>query len=193
KKRVEQKTVPNNNGHIQTVPNDNDHMLEIIPLNNLSEYIAELTAKNDIGLCFTVQVDIADINMSDQNFNIKSIAHMIVDHIEEADGYSWTPRISTRHENVGTFYFCCSQSNKLALNFKHNILHDKPVDVTTPIEIRQEIKANLHLDPIQLWTYLQDKFDISKSEEDHVNSTYAFLKSKQAAGCELCFELITNQ
>ncbi|CAG8771134.1 4691_t:CDS:1, partial [Racocetra persica] len=89
KKRVEQKTVPDNNNYIQTVPNDNDYILKIILLNNLNEYVAELIFKNNIELCFIVQVDIANINISDQNFNIKSIAHMIVDHIKEADGYSW--------------------------------------------------------------------------------------------------------
>ncbi|KAF0402096.1 ATP-dependent DNA helicase pif1 [Gigaspora margarita] len=68
------------------------------------------------------------------------------------------------------------------------------------------------MDPVQLRTYLNDKFDITKitaqqirywwlfynqnfykSEEDHINSAYNFLKSNQAAGCNLCFELLTSQ
>ncbi|CAG8693327.1 1136_t:CDS:2, partial [Cetraspora pellucida] len=154
------------------------------------------------------------------------------------------PRMSTCYENVGTFYFGCSQSNELARDYKesnclrmerfnchgtiiihidmpaakvtvklkHEILHERSVDVTTPEEIKQAIQENIHMDPVQLRTYLYNKFDISKitlqqirywwsfftqnfykSDDDHVNSAYSFLKSNQAAGCELCYELITSQ
>ncbi|CAG8809506.1 23288_t:CDS:2 [Gigaspora margarita] len=128
---------------------------------------------------------------------MKSIANMIIDSIEEGDSYTWVvktaPHISTCHKNVSTFYFACSQSNKLAcdykesnhprivrfnchgmiviyinipaskimVNLKYEILYDRSVDVTTPIEIRQEIKENIHLDPVQLRAHLSNRFDIS--------------------------------
>ncbi|CAG8796159.1 39768_t:CDS:2 [Gigaspora margarita] len=128
---------------------------------------------------------------------MKSIANIIIDSIEEGDGYIWVvktaPHISTCHKNVGTFYLACSQSNelvrdykesnysrifwfnchgmivihidipasKIIVNLKYEILHDRSVDITTPIEIRQEIKGNIHLDPVQLRAHLSNRFDIS--------------------------------
>ncbi|CAG8803935.1 2352_t:CDS:2 [Cetraspora pellucida] len=186
----------------KALPDDNNvNIPEVISLEYLSEYFAELTdnLENNMGLYFTVQVDIADMPiLVNQNFNIKLIANIIINYIEESDGYSWVvktaPHISTCHENVGTFYFSYSQCNKLArdykesnqqrmirfdyhgmliicvdvpatkviIDLKHNILHERLVNVTMPIKIKQEIKANLHMDPLQIRTYLQDKFDISK-------------------------------
>ncbi|KAF0434877.1 ATP-dependent DNA helicase pif1 [Gigaspora margarita] len=135
--------------------------------------------------------------MSDQNLSMKLIANMIIDSIEEGDGYTWVvktaPHILTCYKNVGTFYFACSQLNKLAhdykesnrprifwfnchgmmviyidipaskiiVNFKYEILYNRSVDVTTPIEIRQEIKENIHLDPVQLRAHLSNRFNIS--------------------------------
>ncbi|CAG8683037.1 13936_t:CDS:2 [Cetraspora pellucida] len=174
----------------KALPDDNNvNIPKVISLEDLSEYFAGLTdnLENNMGLYFTVQVDIADIPiLVNQNFNIKLIANTIVNYIEESDGYSWVvktaPRISTCHENIGTFYFSCSQCNELACDYKesnwqrmvrfdcygmliicvdvpatkviidlkHDILHERPVDVTTPIEIKQEIKAKLHMDPLQI-------------------------------------------
>ncbi|CAG8842941.1 730_t:CDS:2, partial [Gigaspora margarita] len=186
KTRADKKTIP-----------DHNQIIETIPLNDLNEYIVELmdSLKNNTGLSFTIYVD---VNMSDQNCSIKSIANIIVNNIEEGDGYSWVvktaPRMSTCHENIGTFYFGCSQSNKLARNYKesnhsrmkrfncqgtliihidmpaakvtvklkHKILHKRSVDVTTPEEIKQAIQENIHMDPVQLRTYLYDKFDLLK-------------------------------
>ncbi|CAG8518697.1 4758_t:CDS:2 [Racocetra fulgida] len=110
-KRVDKKTAPNHNN------------IETIILNNLTEYVIELidSFENNSGLSFTINVD---VNMSDQNFNIKSIVNMVVNSIEEGDGYNWN------------FY---------------------------------------------------------KSDNNHVNSAYSFLKSDKATGCELCYELMTDQ
>ncbi|KAF0546075.1 ATP-dependent DNA helicase pif1 [Gigaspora margarita] len=236
KTRADKKTIPN---HKQ--------IIETIPLNNLNEYVVELmdSLENSMGLFFTIYVD---VNMSDQNCSIKSIANIIVNNIEEGDSYFWVvktaPRISTCNENIGTFYFGYSQSSKLACNYKksncpriehfncnrtliihidmpmanvtvklkHEILHERSVDVTTLEEIKQAIQENIHMDPVQLRTYLYDKFDLLKitlqqirywwlfftqnfykSDDNYVNSAYSFLKSNQATGCELCYELITSQ
>ncbi|CAG8464303.1 19588_t:CDS:2 [Gigaspora margarita] len=186
KTRADKKTIPN---HKQ--------IIETIPLNDLNEYVVELmdSLENSMGLFFTIYVD---INMSDQNCSIKSIANMIVNNIEEGDGYFWVvktaPRISTCNENIGTFYFGCSQSSKLACDYKesnrpriehfncnrtliiyinmpaakvtvrlkHKILYERSVDITTPKEIKQAIQENIHMDPVQLRTYLYDKFDLLK-------------------------------
>ncbi|CAG8668807.1 44591_t:CDS:2, partial [Gigaspora margarita] len=174
KKRANKKTLP-----------DYNHNIEIISLKDLNKYVIELidNIENNTGVSFTIQVD---IDISDQNLSMKLIANMIIDSIEEGDA----PRISTCYKNVGAFYFAYSQSNELAfihidnpaskimVNHKHEILHNRSVDVTTPIEIRQEIKENIHLDP---------------TDDNHINSAYSFLKSNQAMGCELCYELMTSQ
>ncbi|CAG8755961.1 10782_t:CDS:1, partial [Cetraspora pellucida] len=77
KRRADKKTIP-----------DYNQIIETIPLNDLNEYVIELidSFENNIGLSFTIHVD---VNMSNQNCSIKSIANMIVNNIEEGDGYSW--------------------------------------------------------------------------------------------------------
>ncbi|CAG8718190.1 18943_t:CDS:2, partial [Racocetra fulgida] len=197
------------------LPDDNNvNIPEVISLEDLSEYFAGLTdnLENNMGLYFTVQVDIADMPiLVNQNFNIKLIANTIVNYIEESDESNQQRMVC--FDCYGMLIIRVDvPATKVIIDLKHDIFHERPVDVTTPIEIKQEIKANLHMDPLQIRTYLQDKFDISKitahqirywwsfftqnfykSEEDHVNSAYTFLKSEQAAGCELCFELMNSQ
>ncbi|CAG8799257.1 20920_t:CDS:2 [Cetraspora pellucida] len=211
KTRADKKTIP-----------DHNQIIETILLNNLNEYVIELmdSLENNMGLSFTIHVD---VNMFDQNCSIKSIANMIINNIEEGDSYSWVvktaPRMSACHENVSTFYFSCSQSNKLACDYKesnrprmehfncngaliihvdmpaakvtvklkHEILYERSIDVATPEEIKQAIQENIHMDP----SFFTQNF--YKSDDDHVNSAYSFLKSNQAAGCELCYELMTSQ
>ncbi|CAG8449799.1 23330_t:CDS:2 [Gigaspora rosea] len=46
---------------------------------------------------------------------------------------------------------------KVKLN--HDIQHEKPVDVTTPEEIKYEIMHNHHMDPVQLRTHICQRFD----------------------------------
>ncbi|KAF0527756.1 ATP-dependent DNA helicase pif1 [Gigaspora margarita] len=103
-------------------------------------------------------------------------------------------------------------ASKVIIKLKHDIIHEMPVNVTTPMEIKQAIMENLNLDPTQLRTYLRDRFDISKitmqqihywwsfftqnfykSDENHIISTHNFLISSRANGCELCYELINSQ
>ncbi|KAF0544536.1 ATP-dependent DNA helicase pif1 [Gigaspora margarita] len=46
---------------------------------------------------------------------------------------------------------------KVKLN--HDIQHEKPVDVTTPEEIKREIMHNFHMDLVQLRTHIRQRFD----------------------------------
>ncbi|CAG8505948.1 2429_t:CDS:2, partial [Racocetra fulgida] len=128
--------------------------IEIILLQDLNEYIVEMiyNLENNAKLSFTIQVD---VNMTDQNLNLKSIASVIVNSIEESD---------------------------VIVKLKHEILHKRLIDNSTPMENKQEIKENIHLDP-----------NFYKTDNDHVNSAYLLLKSDQTAGCELCYELMTSQ
>ena len=43
----------------------------------------------------------------------------------------------------------------------YDVQHKYSVDVTTPLEVKQEIEKNLHMDPIQLWAHLHKMSDIS--------------------------------
>ncbi|CAG8583151.1 4753_t:CDS:2 [Ambispora gerdemannii] len=97
------------------------------------------------------------------------------------------------------------------IGFHHNIQHEKPVDITTPPEVKREIMQNLHMDPVQLRTHLCQMFDVSlvtakqiyywwstscqhfyKSDEDHVVSARHFLKGSHTVASELCFDWSTD-
>jgi hypothetical protein len=103
-------------------------------------------------------------------------------------------------------------AKKATAKLIHEILHDKPIDVTTPPEVKREIEQNLHLDPLQLRMHLRKMFDINmitgkqihywwsvltqrfyKLDEDHVVSTCKFLERNCDAKCELCFKITTSQ
>ena len=98
------------------------------------------------------------------------------------------------------------------VRLQHDALHLKPEDPATPDEVKKEIQANLHLDPVQIRNELRKKFDISKvtakqihywwsfftqrfykMNDDHIISAQTFLTANRAADCDLCFELTTNQ
>lgn len=95
---------------------------------------------------------------------------------------------------------------------QHDVQHEQPVDVTMPLEVKQEIEKNLHMDPLQLRTHLQKMFDISmittkqihywwskftqcfyKSDDNQVVSTCQFFDRNLATDCELCYNITTNQ
>ncbi|CAG8729901.1 22836_t:CDS:2, partial [Cetraspora pellucida] len=103
-------------------------------------------------------------------------------------------------------------ASKIIVKLRHDIIHERPVNVTTPMKIKQAIIMNLYLNPIQLRTYLRNKFDTSKitmqqihywwslfsqnfykSDKNYIISAHNFLLSGHASGCELCFELINRQ
>ena len=103
-------------------------------------------------------------------------------------------------------------AKEATVKLQHEVLHEKPIDVKTPPEIKQEIKENLHVDPVQLHMHLRTIHDINmvtmkqihywwsiftqsfyKSDEDHIISTCQFFEKNQAANCELCFNVTTSQ
>ncbi|CAG8757322.1 20857_t:CDS:2, partial [Gigaspora rosea] len=186
----------------------------------LSEYVTELidSLEPNAGLFLMTKVEITDISvLDDQSF--KMIANMIAHNIEEGDGYTWTiktaPRLSTCYENVGTFYFGCSQSYKLARDYKEsNRQRMKRFDCHGKLIIKIEIKRNYGESSFGSYTtsnHLRDRFDMSKitmqqiyywwsffaqnfykSDENHIISTHN-TNPGHGTGCELCFELINDQ
>ncbi|CAG8701829.1 16045_t:CDS:2, partial [Cetraspora pellucida] len=87
--------------------------VELILPQALSDYVAELisnTEKNT-GISFEIRIDLNDI-FSQEEPDLKSIVRFIIDKIEEA------PRVSTRYNNVATYYFSCSQCYKLEREYK---------------------------------------------------------------------------
>ncbi|CAG8628855.1 3812_t:CDS:1, partial [Acaulospora morrowiae] len=54
-------------------------------------------------------------------------------------------------------------ANEVIVKLRHDIQHEKPVDVTTPSEIKSEIMQNLHMDPVQLRVHFHQKFDNNSS------------------------------
>ncbi|CAG8855252.1 21905_t:CDS:1, partial [Gigaspora margarita] len=86
------------------------------------------------------------------------------------------------------------------IKLHHDIIHDKPENVSTPEEIKQEIHTNLHLDPAQICAILHNKYDILnitakqihywwliftqesyKMNDDQIISACTFLKTDHAA------------
>src|SRR4051812_19308541 len=73
---------------------DSDHnetIVELILLQALSDYVAELisnTEKNT-GISFEIRIDLNNI-FSQENPDLKSIVRLIIDKIEEGDDYIWT-------------------------------------------------------------------------------------------------------
>ena len=105
-----------------------------------------------------------------------------------------------------------THEKEATVKLKHEILHEKPIDVSTPPEVKQEIENNLHMDPLQLHMHLRSMFDMNmittqqihywwsvltqrfyKSAEDHVLSTCQFFEKNRAAECELCFNIKTTE
>ncbi|CAG8445736.1 7597_t:CDS:2 [Cetraspora pellucida] len=151
--------------------------VEIISLHEISNHIANainnLENQAELSLIFHIRLD--DVTLSGVGTDVKLMTKLIIDEIEEGDGYNWAaktaPNLSARHHGVGNAYFSCSQSNELEREFKdssrkrilryncgdkisikidipaaeakvtlkHDLQHDKPIEVTTPHEIKKEI------------------------------------------------------
>ncbi|CAG8603857.1 11442_t:CDS:2, partial [Scutellospora calospora] len=67
------------------------------------------------------------------------------------------------------------------VTLQHELVHEKLIDVTTPLEIRQEILENLNMDP---------KF--YKHNEDHIISACALIEGQKKKEYDLCFQLETS-
>ncbi|CAG8459986.1 9128_t:CDS:2 [Cetraspora pellucida] len=102
---------------------NDETIVKLILPQALSDYVAELifnTEKNT-GISFKICIDFNDI-FSQKEPDLKSIVRLIIDKIEE--------------------------ESMIKLN--HSILHEKPNDTTMVEEIKQEIRSNIHMDPIQI-------------------------------------------
>ncbi|CAG8653246.1 13847_t:CDS:2, partial [Racocetra persica] len=166
--------------------------IEIISIQEISNYIAnaidDLNDHAELSFTFCVRLDEATIK--DIDADVRIIAKLIIDEIEEA---TTAPNLSACHSGIGNAYFTCSQSFELEREFKdssrertfrydwyskisikidipatetkiilkHKFLHEKPVNFTMPSEIKQEISKNLDLNPVELQKYLCKKFDLS--------------------------------
>ncbi|CAG8664464.1 6783_t:CDS:2, partial [Racocetra persica] len=233
---------------IQEVSSSNikNNFIEIIPIQEVSQYIIntidDLEDYAELSLVLRIQLD--ESMISDTDINVKTIAKLIIDEIEEGDGYNWTAttasNLSARHHNVRNAYFACSQSSELErelkdsnqkrtiryncggkvsikidipaaeakITLKHKILHNKPIEVETPSEVKQEINKHLHLNPVELRQHLRKKFNISnvtskqihywwsyftqqfyKSDENHIVLAHMFFTKQINNHCTLCFHL----
>ncbi|CAG8830959.1 10135_t:CDS:2, partial [Gigaspora margarita] len=74
---------------------------------------------------------------------------------------------------------------KVKLN--HDIQHEKPVNVTTPEEIKCKIIYNLHIDLAQLRMHICQKFDTLQLDDDPFTSTHQFLDNPNN-NSEFCYE-----
>ncbi|CAG8660782.1 24110_t:CDS:2 [Gigaspora margarita] len=159
---------------------------ESISLKELSDYVAELieSTQENSGLFFKIWVEISDL----VEHSLKSIAKMIINYIESASDYK-----ESNQKRI--IRFDCQRKliihidvpiAEAEIKLSHNILHERPIIVATPIEIKQEIKKNLHL-----WSFFIQNF--YKSNENHVASAYAYLNTNEAKDCELCFKKLTNK
>ncbi|CAG8837353.1 29183_t:CDS:2 [Gigaspora margarita] len=198
--------------NIKTTP------IETISSQALCNYIAKLIldVESNNEILFEIRINFHNDIFLMANFDdLKSIVRIIIDKLEGYN-YIWSTttalRISTRFNNVATYYFACSQSMDAIIKLHHDIIHDKLENVSIPEEIKQEIRTNLHLDPAQIRAIFRNKYDILniiakqihywwliftqesyKMNDDQIISACTFLKSDRAAGCKLCFELITNK
>ncbi|KAF0542080.1 hypothetical protein F8M41_004777 [Gigaspora margarita] len=65
------------------------------------------------------------------------------------------------------WYRYSSKRSKSKLN--HDIQHEKPVEITTPEEIKHEIMHNLHMDPVQLRIQICQRFDALQVTPKQIN------------------------
>ncbi|CAG8786521.1 43781_t:CDS:2 [Gigaspora margarita] len=193
--------------------NDSDleqMFIEIISIQEISNYIAnaidDLNDYAELSLTFCVRLD--EDTIKDIDRNVRIIAKLIIDKIEEDLESNNCAKPLSPHSSVGNAYFMCFQSFKLEHEFKnsihekifhyncngkisikidilvakakvvlkHKLLYERPVNVTTPSEIKQEISKNLDLNPIEL---------------HKISSMYVF-NQQQENEYELCYQLETD-
>ncbi|CAG8564321.1 10959_t:CDS:2, partial [Racocetra fulgida] len=104
--------------------NPEQTFVKIISVQEISNYITnainDLDDHAELSLTFCVRLDEATIN--DIDADVRVMAKLIIDEIEEGDNYKWTatttPNLSARYPSVGNAYFACSQSLELEREFK---------------------------------------------------------------------------
>ncbi|KAF0543587.1 ATP-dependent DNA helicase pif1 [Gigaspora margarita] len=122
---------------------------------NLIEYVYNKFSnlEEGSGISFNLHIELDDNTLINVHHDTKLLVKLIVDEIEEDDGFTTGPTNSVRHSGVNI------AAKEAKVKFNHDIQHEKPVDVTTPEEIKCEIMHNLHMDPMQLRTHLRQRFD----------------------------------
>ncbi|CAG8739976.1 14067_t:CDS:2, partial [Racocetra fulgida] len=202
---------------IQEVSSSNieNNFIEIIPIQEVSQYIIntidDLEDYAELSLVLRIQLD--ESMISDTDINVKTIAKLIIDEIEDGDATT-APNLSARHHNIGNAYFACSQSSELErelkdsnrkrtiryncggkvsikidipaaeakITLKHKILHNKPIEVETPSEVKQEINKHLHLNPVELRQHLRKKFNISNVTSKQIHYCQDGLRTEALTG-----------
>ncbi|CAG8693711.1 2671_t:CDS:2 [Cetraspora pellucida] len=201
-----------------------EDQIEIIPINEISSYISDIIDGLEDAILFsTFYVKLDEDTLTSVRSDVTIMAKLIVDEIEEGDDFKWVNEIEREYKESNrkrTDRFSCN--DKLTINIdipaanakvtlQHELVHEKPADVTTPLEIKQKILENLNMDPVHLHTYLRKKFDISKvtskqiqywwsyytqkfykHNEDHIISACALIEGQKKKEYDLCFRLETT-
>ncbi|CAG8592624.1 7847_t:CDS:2 [Cetraspora pellucida] len=190
--KAEKKT---ENANVEDIP------MKKISFKQISDYITDSIEQNENSINFYIILD--ENTLSIANINIKLMAKLICYNCSN---------LSAHYQGIGNTYFgkLIIKVNLLAAEAKvtlqHNFMHNKPIDIAVPSEVKQKIKENLKMTPTYLRLYLRKKFDLSyiiskqiyywwsyytqqfyKYDEDHVVFARAFLEQQQKSGCNLCF------
>ncbi|CAG8655051.1 1982_t:CDS:2, partial [Racocetra fulgida] len=175
-------------------PNIEQPTIKLIFFQEISKYIIvainDLEYNAELSHSFCIQLDENTLNNIETD--VKIMAKLIIDEIEEGDSYNWT---------IENAYFTCFQSYELMCKYKdssyerivryncnskisikidipakkakvvlnYKFLHEKPTDIETPDEIKQEISKNLYLNPMELQKYLHKK---AIEEFNFINSSF---------------------
>ncbi|CAG8732494.1 18720_t:CDS:2, partial [Racocetra fulgida] len=162
--------------------NNTQPIMETISTQFLCNYIENLISnvENNNGISFEIRIDLNDDIFSEVEPNdLKSIVRIIVDEVEEGDDYreykqSNRKRIARFDCHGKLTLHVDAPAMEAILKLRHDIIHEKPEDVSTPEEIKQEIRTNLHLDPIQIqaaaeFSFINPKFkpELNRSDPDY--------------------------
>ncbi|CAG8472416.1 11221_t:CDS:2, partial [Scutellospora calospora] len=149
-------------------------------------------------LFFTFHIKLDKDILTSVRMDITIMAKLIINKIEEGvrTAYficSQSNKIKHEYKDSNrkrTDWFSCNGKlniniDILAANAKvtlqHELVHEKPIDVTTPLEIKQEILENLNMD---------SKF--YKHNEDHIISACTLIEGQKKKEYNLCFQLETS-
>ncbi|CAG8488152.1 15861_t:CDS:2 [Cetraspora pellucida] len=95
--------------------NVEDILMKKISFKQISDYITDSIEQNKNSINFRIILD--ENTLSIANINVKLIAKLIVDKIEEGDGYNWiattASNLSAYYQDIGNAYFVCSQSSEI--------------------------------------------------------------------------------
>ncbi|CAG8658416.1 12486_t:CDS:2 [Ambispora gerdemannii] len=129
--------------------NQFENKMEEIIFTDIIEYISNKIAnlEQDARLFFNLCVKLNDDTLITAHHDMKLLI-------------TTGPTISVYHSGI---------AKEISVKLCHNIQHEKPIDLTTPPEIKYEIMENLYMDPVQLQTHLCQTFDISQITPKQIN------------------------